>query len=84
MPTPSRSEGETFVMGQAVSRDPMCAEDRFWLWFWCIVVVGLCTLIATISVSVIAYQKVTTPEQMCAMRADPPEFCRELAKRRLP
>ncbi len=88
MVSPSRAEGENFVMGEEAinkvrgpQREPMCADDRFWLWVLAIATLGVIGFVGSISAGVIAYQLSTTPEQICAQRADPPEFCRELAKR---
>lgn len=84
MVAPSQAEGDNFTLRPRAQpvKEPMCADDRFWLWLWAIMIGGVVAIGITIAVGVIVYQKVTTPEQMCAAHRDPPEFCRELAKRR--
>lgn len=84
MVSPSQAEGDNFTMRPAETqqKELMCAEDRFWLWFWLIMMVGAVLLTATVSAAIIIYQDRNTPEKICADVRDPPEFCRELAKRK--
>lgn len=89
MPRLSQTEGENFTMNpdamrEAPKREPLEKDHRFVLWIIAIVVLGIIGGIGAIGGSVVAYQYVITPEKLCAQKFDPPEFCRELAKRGQP
>ncbi len=59
-------------------------DNRSLLVFWIVAGITVICVVGIAATATVLIDRNSSPEKLCATRLDPPEFCRELAKRKQP